>query len=189
MKKIGNYRRSWGFLKEIKVYFLIVSIIFVVFALIGFIFPIFFVDLIAEFVKRIAEQTSGLGFSSMLFFILSNNISTAFFGMIFGVLLGIFPVFNAVLNGYVLGFVMNKTAEVAGTSILLRLLPHGIFELPALIISLGLGLRLGMFILAKNKKKDFLYALENCFRVFLFIVVPLLLVAGVIETWLIFILS
>ena len=38
------------------------------------------------------------------------------------------------------------------SSDLFRLLPHGIFELPAIFISLGLGLRFGMFIFQKEKE-------------------------------------
>jgi len=40
-----------------------------------------------------------------------------------------------------------------------RLLPHGIFELPAVFISLGMGLKIGMFIFQKKK----LELVEKCF--------------------------
>jgi len=183
---IGVYKKCCGFLRESKVYFLIISILFLFSILIGCIFPIFFVELIAEFIKKIFEQTAGMDFWQLLIFILQNNIMTAFIGMMLGVLIGVFPIINTMMNGYVVGFVMNKAAEVGGAVVMWRLIPHGLFEIPALIISLGLGLRLGMFIFAKNKKKDFIYALENSFRVFLFVVIPLLLIAGLVETALIF---
>jgi len=35
---------------------------------------------------------------------------------------------------------------IEGYGILWRLVPHGIFELPAVFISLGLGIKLGTFI-------------------------------------------
>ena len=178
------YKQIWRYLKECRTYFLIVSIIFLASLLIGYVFPVFFVDLIQELLKKLAGEAAGLGFFQLLVFILENNIMTAFVGMVFGILL-VFPVLIVLLNGYVLGFVMNKTSEVAGSLVLFRLLPHGVFELPALIISLGLGLRIGMFIFHKNKKKDLKYALENSLRVFLFVVIPLLVVAGFIEAWLI----
>jgi len=179
------YKNCWKFIKENRIYFLIVSLIFLAFILIGFIFPIFFADKILEFMKQILEQTKGMNFLELFWFILQNNVSTAFFAMILGILFGVVPIINSVVNGYVLGFVMNKTSLTAGTSNLLRLLPHGIFEIPALIIALGLGLRIGIFIFKKKKKKDLKYSLENSLKIFVFIVLPLLLIAALIETALI----
>lgn len=176
-------------MKECKFYFLVAALIFFGLMLVGYVFPVFFVELIQNFIKQIAQKTQGMGFFQLFVFVLQNNLLTAFLGMIGGVLFGIFPVITSAMNGYVLGFVMNKTAAVAGSGVLLRLLPHGIFELPALIISLGLGIRLGAFIFAKKKKEDFVYALENSLKVFLLVVIPLLLVAALIESWLIVLLG
>ena len=62
-----------------------------------------------------------------------------------------------------------------GIFILWRLLPHGIFEIPAILISTSLGIRLGTDF--KNFKKN----LKSAIRVFLLIIVPLLVIAGIIE--------
>ena len=75
----------------------------------------------------------------------------------------------------------NKVAAGNGYLILLRLLPHGIFEIPALILSLGLGLKLGFFIFTKNKKKYLKDNLINSLRVFVYIILPLLIIAAIIE--------
>tara|TARA_Y100000310_G_C20095245_1_gene540165 strand:- start:42 stop:488 length:447 start_codon:yes stop_codon:yes gene_type:complete len=143
--------------------------------------------MIREFVKEIVEKTEGMGFVQLFWFIFQNNVVTAFFGLILGLVLGLFPIFISMINGYVIGFVANISVSVAGFSSLWKLAPHGIFELPALIISLGLGLKLGSFIFAKSgkRKKKLKYDLKNSLRVFLFIVIPLLLIAGLIESWLI----
>ena len=184
-KKEGVYKKSWRFIKETNSYFLIASVIFAASILVGYLLPVFFTDFIKEFIKNILAQTEGFNFFQLFVFILQNNLMSAFIGMIAGILLGIFPVLIASLNGYVLGFVMNKTASAGGEVVLLRLLPHGVFEIPALVLSLGLGIRLGMFIFAKKKKQDLVYALENCLRVFLFVVLPLLLIAAIIEAGLV----
>jgi stage II sporulation protein M len=68
-----------------------------------------------------------------------------------------------------------------GILVLWRLLPHGIFELPALFLSAGLGLRLGTFIFRKNKLKSLKNYLFESLRVFLFIIFPFLLIAAIIE--------
>ena len=114
-------------------------------------------------------------------FIFLNNIQSSFTGMLFGIILGIFPIIAVIVNGYLVGFVSAKAVEVGGMSILLQLLPHGIFELPALFISLGLGLKLGTFIFKKNKFKTLGSYLVKSMKVFFFIVIPLLAIAAVIE--------
>ncbi len=182
----GNYFLCFDYLKKNKIYFLIVLGIFIFSVILGMFFPVFLVNYITELVKKLAEETSGLNFLQLFFFILKNNLITAFFGLIFGIVFGLFPVSLAFLNGYVLGFISGKVANIAGFSSLIRLLPHGVFEIPALVLSLGLGLKLGMFLFVKNKRKQLKYDLENSLRVFLFIILPLLLIAGVIETGLIF---
>lgn len=182
----GNYSLCFDYLKKNKIYFLIVLGIFIFSVILGMFFPVFLVNYITELVKKLAEETSGLNFLQLFFFILKNNLITAFFGLIFGIVFGLFPVSLAFLNGYVLGFISGKVANIAGFSSLIRLLPHGVFEIPALVLSLGLGLKLGMFLFVKNKRKQLKYDLENSLRVFLFIILPLLLIAGIIETGLIF---
>ena len=184
-----EYSKSWSYLKKNEFYFLFIFLVFLFAVFLGYFFPVFFIDMIVKFVTELAEKTKDMNFWQLLFFILQNNLTSAFLGVILGVALGIMPVLFSFFNGYILGFVSVKTVEATNASVLLRLLPHGIFEIPALIISLGLGLKLGTFIFAKTKKKVFLHDLENALRVFLYVVIPLLLIAGVIETSLIFLLG
>ena len=66
------------------------------------------------------------------------------------------------------------------------IVPHGIFELPALIISLALGFYLCEVVVTyvrKNTKGFVGAALKNIARVFLFWVVPLLMVAAATEAY------
>jgi len=149
--------------------------------------------------------------------------------MVFGIFLGIFPLIIIIINGYVLGFVANQTAMVFGGGILWRLLPHGIFEIPAIMIAVGLGLKLGISLIHnciifynKNISIFLLYILivlsilffpisiiiliiltiinrelwgnlrrnlMNSLRAFILVVIPLLVVAGIIEGLLIFLLG
>lgn len=177
--------RLWKFFKESRTYYFIISVIFIVSALVGFFFPVFFTDFIKNFIEEILGKTEGLGFLGLFLFILWNNVLSSFLGLVFGIALGIAPLFYSFLNGYVLGFVLNASSEVYGLGVILRILPHGIFELPALVVSLGLGLRLGTYLFRKKKKSGFVEELINSGKVFLFIVIPLLIIAGVIEAGLI----
>src|SRR3989344_2332310 len=98
---------------------------------------------------------------------------------------GILPLLSIIANGYLVGFVSSMAVQEAGFNSLWRLFPHGIFELPAVFISFGLGIKFGTFIFKKNKKDAFKEYLINCLRVFIFVIIPLLIIAAIIESSLI----
>ena len=187
-----HYSLSWKYIKECKnqIYFIIALILGS--ALVGLIYqPPEIYDLIQKFLQDILRQTQGLNWWEMIIFILNNNLQSSFFSMILGVFFGIFPILAGFSNGYVLGFVAEKAVAIEGPLTLWRLLPHGIFEFPAIILSLALGTRFGMFWFAGKgkKKKEFFRRLESSLRVFLFVVIPLLVIAAIIEGILVVILS
>ena len=181
------YSKLWAFIKESRNYLLIAGLLFMASAVIGFIFPVFLIDYITSFMEQIAGLTDGMGFFRLFLFILGNNLKTTFIVILSGILAGVSPILLAVFNGYVLGFIAGKAVGALGTSVLLRLLPHGIFEIPALILSLGVGLRLGMFIFKKRgkRKKELIHSFVNSLKVFFYIILPLLVIAAIIESALI----
>lgn len=182
-----NYSLSWNYLKESKNYIIAISLIFVLGILISLIYqPVVLVDLIRSFFVKVLNETEGLGLVEMIIYILNNNLKSSFFAMILGIAFGIFPILSALMNSYVLGFVSEKSVLAAGSSVLLRLVPHGIFEFPAIIISMAFGVKLGFSWFGKNKGKTFLSRFEDSLRVFLFVVLPLLIIAAIIEGFLIF---
>jgi len=184
IKKI--YGDCWNFLRDSKYYVMAVALAFLIPVIFGFIFPIFLGDFIEQFVKQVVSETEGLGFFQLFIFIFENNLKTSFIGMIFGVIFGIVPVIFALFNGYVLGYVMGKASGSLGAGVFLKILPHGVFEIPALILSLSAGLRIGFSYFYKKKKRGFMETVSNSLKLFLFVILPLLLIAAFIETCLIF---
>lgn len=185
-----QYSKSWQYIKESKKFIFLVIILFFAFAFIGFLVPVpnFIAQQISSYIKELVAQTQGLSQIQLILFILFNNVKSSFLGWILGVLFGIFPVFVTLSNGYLLGFVANQSASVSGAIVLLKLLPHGIFELPAIFISLGMGIKFGAALFNKKKgilKQNFLDAL----RAFILVVIPLLIVAAIIEGSLIVLLN
>lgn len=178
-----EYKKSWRYIEETRnfIYFIVAT--FLVFALVGFFIPApeSIANQIFKFIEELLEKTSGMSQTELISFILFNNLKSTFTGMIFGIFFGIFPMISAVANGYVIGFVGVFSVESQGASVLLKLLPHGIFELPAALISIGMGLKLGSFIFQKNIKKAFKEYFWNSLRVFLLVVIPLLIIAAIIE--------
>jgi len=178
-----EYKDSWDYIKESRNFIYSIIGVFFAFALIGFFVPASedLTKIILEFIEKLLEQTKDMSQLELIRFIFVNNLQSSFFGLIFGVALGIFPVLATVANGYILGFVGKMSFESGGIFVLWRILPHGIFELPAIFISLGLGLKLGSFIFRKEKGKFFRRCFWNSLRVFLFVVIPLLIIAAIIE--------
>jgi stage II sporulation protein M len=186
-----NYKLSWDYLKETKKFIFFIIGIFFFFSLIGFFVPVpeQIRQEILDIVKNLFEKTEGMNQLEMINFIFLNNLKSSFFGLFLGIFFGIFPILSSLINGYVLGFVALLSVEENGFSVLWKLLPHGIFELPAVFISLGMGLKFGTFLFKKNKKKKFFDIFFNSVRVFIFVVIPLLIIAAVIEGTLIIILG
>lgn len=182
----NSFIDSWKYLKSSRKFIYAIIVIFVASALVGFIFPIPEVILqkILELIQEILAKTEGLSFLGLFSFIFINNLEVSLIGMVAGILLGVFPIITSIGNGYLLGFVAKINAHEEGILSLWKILPHGIFELPAIFISLGLGLRLGLIIF-KKKQGTFRDNFLSSLKTFFFIVVPLLIVAALIESALI----
>ena len=188
-KVFDDYRKFFDYIQESRKFIFLSIFIFIFFSLFGYFFqvPDFISSQIIKLITEIIEKTKDMSQMDMTIFIFLKNLKSSFFGMIFGVFLGIFPIFLLIVNGFLLGFVASLSVSSEGILSLWKVFPHGIFELPAVFISLGLGIRLGAFIFEKNKRKLFKYHFLNSLRVFLFIVIPLLFIAAVLEGILIFI--
>lgn len=175
--KVGD---SWNFLKDSKKYIYFMAFVFLFGGIIGFAFSNRF-GFLDEILRNIVEQVRGKGPIDLMFFIFQNNAKSAFFGLVLGVIFGIFPLINSLGNGVILGYVLSITWQISGIKEFWRLLPHGIFELPAIFISLGLGLRIGMAIFSKKGRANFNETFKKSLWIFLLIVIPLLVLAAIIE--------
>lgn len=177
-----EYQEAWNYIKSSKIFIFIIIGIFLILALIGFFVPApdALSEQIMKFIEELLAKTSGLSTVEMIRFIFLNNVQSSFLSIILGIALGIFPLLTAIANGYLLGFVSSMSVQEGGVSTLFLLLPHGIFEIPAIFISLGLGLRLGILPFKKDKMR-FKEHILNALKVFVLIVVPLLIIAAIIE--------
>lgn len=183
-----NYKKSWSYIKESKKFILIVVLIFLFSLIFGFLYhPDEISSVLLEYINKIVEDTQGMNSWEMILFIFMNNIRVGFMGIIYGFLLGIPSIAFTFVNGYVVGFVSSLAVSSSGAGSLLGLLPHGIFELPAIFISFSMGIKLGTFVFYKDKMDKFVRFFKESLRVFLFVVVPLLIIAAIIEGTLIFV--
>jgi stage II sporulation protein M len=193
-----NYQEVGDYIGGIKKQIYFVIYLFLIFVVIALIFPTpdFISTQISELIKSLAERTKDLNTSELIWFIFKNNFSVSIIGVVFGLVFCIIPFILTAANGYVIGYVIKMLIEklgfFSGIANLWRLFPHGIFEIPAIIISLAIGIKLGLnFIesLNKNSFRGFGRNLILIFKTILFVILPLLIIAAVIEGCLIGILG
>ncbi|UVI29778.1 stage II sporulation protein M [Paenibacillus spongiae] len=97
---------------------------------------------VAETIDSSANPT--IGFMVFIFF---NNVIKSILVMYLGALFGIVPILFLAINGMILGYFVSQAAAQGGdvlfTIVVKGLLPHGILEIPAIIIACAYGLRFG----------------------------------------------
>ncbi|MEM3074392.1 MAG: stage II sporulation protein M [Candidatus Pacearchaeota archaeon] len=184
---------SLKYIKESKNYIIISIGLFMFFFFLGYIFPYIaseetldpILEQIKAWIEDIINKTKGFGFFEMWYFIFSNNALVSILSIFSGVFLGIFPIILIISNGFVIGIILSLVSSKDGFISILYLLPHGIFELPAIIISFSIGIKLGSFIFARKKWKELKRLFFNSIRTLVFIILPLLIIAAFIESLLI----
>ena len=164
-------------------------------------------DSIAQFINQqiegLRDISEGLSESdnpmwSFFVFIFLNNSIKGVMVIFLGIFLGILPIIFLMVNGMVLGYLVHYLSlqgEGMFEFIVKGLLPHGIIEIPAIIIACAFGLRLGtlvwisMGIGSREKRTNVGQQWSSFFKrvgpISMWIVI-LLLVAAIIESTLTF---
>ncbi len=170
--------------------FLVLLAVFFFAAFSGYTFAAQNPDTASQFVGQLFESFKFIDFSNPLEvfgIIFLNNTIKSFISLISGFFFGIFPFFFVFINGYLIGMVaFIKGSEVGFLTILLALLPHGILEIPAVILASAYGMRMGGLFYRKvfrREEVDIANALRFFLKKFLRIIVPILLAAAFIETF------
>ena len=156
---------------------------------VGLAIPTDVADFLAEDLTTLEEL--GIIFSpfqiSTAIFIFLKNVSALLLSFIFSPILCLIPVLALIANGLVLSFVSALVVQEESLGLLLSaLLPHGIFELPALIIGEAAALSFGAMaivaLISKKKRNQLLPNLKRNLR-YLMLAFVLLLPAAIIETY------
>ncbi|KAF0195035.1 MAG: hypothetical protein FD169_1590 [Bacillota bacterium] len=176
-------------LRPIIPYLKTAALIFIVGMTLGFFGSLLFPGLIAQLFNSIFAMIGELG--QEIFYeqsplqgtitLFIHNLRAVASSIIFGAALGIFPVVGMVLNGALLGVVMGFGVTHASIAVIAAgILPHGIIEIPALIIGAGAGLYLGWGTFNKRLWPGYKQAGIDASKILL-LCVGLLAVAAVIE--------
>jgi len=112
-----------------------------------------------------------------------NNLEASIILFLGGATFGVLTLIVLSTNGIVIGMVIEVLREQQGLLyILAGVIPHGIFEIPAFIISGGLGLLLAEELLREARGKgDAAEKAKDYSIVFLKAVIPLLAIAAFVE--------
>jgi uncharacterized membrane protein SpoIIM required for sporulation len=146
MKRPFN-EKDWEYFRELKPH---MGAIILVLAL-GIAAGIFLASFSPESKPEIIESLRGtarflLGLPKVLLALgifLNNSVKT-FLVIVSGVLLGVVPVLFILANGFAIGFLMHLSTESTGwLNSLLAIVPHGVFELPGVLLGASIGLMLG----------------------------------------------
>lgn len=139
-------------------------------------------------VEALIEMTSW----QMFLLYLINNTLTSFIAMVSGIAFGILPAFMILLNGIIPGMLFYIFwDEGTHLTFILGIMPHGIIEVPAFLVSAALGLKLGVSTIMGIKQgkertqlvTDIRSELKENIVFFAKYLVPLFLVAAAIEAF------
>lgn len=180
-----KYSEAFSYIYESRKFIYLAIFLFFLSCIVGFVFADKF-SFFDSILKDLVNQIKGLSGPKVTLFIFFNNLWSSCIAIFLGVFLGLISIFDAISNGLILGYVLHAGYVQVGLLDFLRairdnLLPHGVFELPAILISIGLGIRFGMFIFVKKWKKEFVRRARGSLDVFVYVVIPLLVIAAVIE--------
>jgi len=175
--------------RTIKPYMLVLSLVFAASFLAGTFVPSPIRGQLTEMFQAMAGDYRELSGGMLFFNILAQNVMATVFVILFGLIAGIIPTFAVGSNGFGLGVLYRQAFEVSGYSrAALKVLPHGVFEIPALLIAASYGLWLGVMVVRRMRGKEgtsLKTHIEHAFRRYFAVVFPLLVVAAAIETALI----
>ncbi|NEW09623.1 stage II sporulation protein M [Paenibacillus sp. SYP-B3998] len=184
--------------KEMKHYFIVVVLVF------GFSFYLgwanseqfkYFLDTQIKGLQSLSQSLSSKDHPQLWFFlvIFLNNALKSVLIVFLGLMFGILPLFMLVANGMILGYVLSMQTHESTLSIVLKgILPHGIIEIPVILLACAYGLKLGMLVWKSGMQlfiptqlrtaRGELSKILRLSKPLIVVIVSLLLLAAIIES-------
>ncbi|MDA8431479.1 MAG: stage II sporulation protein M [Nitrospiraceae bacterium] len=175
-----HYADALRDLREARSAIIAAAIIFLCGALAGLAYPSLGEEGIAA-IKGLAGQLAGQGLLPLIALIFIRNSVAASVTVVSGPLLGIIPFLGAAVNGLVFGAAISLIVRMHEATSLLKLFPHGLLELPAMVTAWGVGIRQAGWLFLRRKDQPLSRRRRGAYRVLLLIVIPLLFAAAVME--------
>jgi stage II sporulation protein M len=166
------------YLFSIKNYILLVTGLFILSLILGYLESAAHPETSGDFIqafKDLGERIRAiepplLQILVLFLVIFLNNALKSLGIIIFGAVFGIVPLFFIAFNGQAIGTVVYLFAREKGVPyVLAALLPHGIIEIPVILVSAAIGVRIGYraYISMKEGGADFKKGLSNAIRFYM----------------------
>jgi len=162
---------------------------------VGAVLSVLFPDLVNQTLVSFMEQVAEAGVvdeagNLSVFALLTNNWMAMLFSAAYGFIPFLFlPLLSLLSNGALLGM-LGALYQANGLSmwyLLAGILPHGIFEMPALVLSIACGIYLCRnmcrLVTSSSKRIPMVELLSDLLRVLLLVVLPLTVVAAFLECY------
>lgn len=187
MESVGAEKLTF---KKVGRYFLLLTALFLLSCVLGFYHAAANPELAKEKIESFFAEFSIIKQAHpivIFLFIFLNNSTKALAATAAGFFFGLFPLSFVFINGYLVGLVVYvKGLEIGFDRVLLYLIPHGIIEIPAILLASSYGMWLGTQFYLKLVRDEriplgrlFLDAVKKCLK----IVFPMLLIAAAVETF------
>lgn len=196
MQVFNEYKKIIPFYcKELKRIFLMTSILFFIVLIITSLYlynnPHYTQQLLTSIKevllsKDLLTDTGTIRVGSLI----ANNLFASFTSIAIGSIPFLFlPFLSLLINAGVIGVVFGSmpVTQFSIFFIISSILPHGIFEITALLLSLSLGLylckELCRCIIGSKRTYSLFSICIHILRIYILIIVPLMILAGFIETY------
>jgi stage II sporulation protein M len=185
-----NWKESQQYINDHKRYLVYATGLFLAPVLMGYFYAAYApqeIDILLQSFKQSLGSLVDLPpLHLALVIFLNNSIKTAAMVLLGGIL-GIYPTLSLIGNGYLIGIIGYIAQAKAGWVLFAAsIIPHGIIELPLVILSGAIGLRLGHRTtkrLLGNREIDLKRDYRVALRWIMLIITPLLFVAAFIEAF------
>ena len=178
-----------AYLTGLKPYIVLSTIVFALSIAVGYIaygiYPEYAMQSISG-LEELVEMLEGLSLLEIMLVIFINNTIAMFIAILFGIVLGIVPLLVLVLNGFIIGTIVRLLVVEKGLAFIVAgLVPHGIIEIPLLLLSTSIGMKIGYEVLLAlaGKPSDIKNEFIKGMKFFFYWMVPLIFVAALIETF------
>jgi stage II sporulation protein M len=129
----------------------------------------------------LADKFEGRQGADFILSLFLHNLVATYIAMCLVSLWGLFPMVNAIANGLILGWIVGTAYGPSPVDAAVMLVPHGLFEWPAMMIAWGVGLWRGAGYRFSSPSGTYLHRLKQSNQLFFLYVFPLLVVAAVVE--------
>jgi stage II sporulation protein M len=140
------------------------------------------VDPLEEF-RRLLPNPKAAAPLTLFLFIAANNLAKSLIWMLLGLLFSLPPILFIILNGFYLGWASHIVAEERGLlPTLVALAPHGVIEVPTILLSSAAGIALGHQVINRLRgRKSLLEEVRRALILYIYRIAPLLILSALVE--------